>query len=74
MMSVSCRTGSSNDGVLTGQSAGLRRSAKTRGIVEGDWWRRRELNPRPKTAATDPYMLSFLLDLVSNLPRKRGTE
>ena len=36
------------------------------------WWRRRELNPRPRAVKPGYYMLISPLDLVHVLPGERG--
>ena len=39
---------------------------------ENRWWRRRELNPRPRAVKPGYYMLISPLDLVHFLPGERG--
>ncbi len=41
---------------------------------EFNWWRRRELNPRPPVLCLRLYMLSFVYNLTFNQPDEQGDE
>jgi hypothetical protein len=47
-------------------------TARASGLVIRRWWRRRELNPRPRAVKSGYYMLVSPLVLVHVLPGERG--